>query len=168
MDFSVLQFLYPSYGAAYGIPLTELLWGLSESSEWHTVSPLDAVVIITDVAGVAVVISMTLALRPEEVIPLRWQGSSYRGLDSFKTGNFRNPEINTKPLQQGPAQHPGFPGQLQRQGGSRVGGREDRALEQEGLGVHYCPAEDSRKTNRAPTAPEMNKHNLCGVPLLSN
>ena len=33
------------------------------------VSPLDAVVIITDVVAVAVVIPMPLALRPDEVIP---------------------------------------------------------------------------------------------------
>lgn len=39
---------------------------------------------------------------------------------------------------------------------------------EEGPPVYHCHSEDYRKTNRAPTASGMSKHNLCAVPLLSN
>lgn len=58
------QFLYPSNEDVRSVPFPVLLWRLSAISDWHTVSSLDAVVALMDVAAVVVVIPIC-ALRDQ-------------------------------------------------------------------------------------------------------
>lgn len=89
-------------------------------------------------------------------------------------GKFRNPQIGGADLQnycqQDYTEYPvtWLPWATHMAEWEGEEGREDATSKQEGPRVHHCHSEDYRKTNRAPTASGVNKHGLCGVPLLSN
>lgn len=163
------RFLCPSNEDVCSVAFSVLLWRLSEISDQHTVSSLDAVVAIMDVAAVVVVIP-TCALRDQ----MRWPSQVRRlwlwRFRFFQDRKFQKPRdrLKCKTVAIGFCSTPWqFQGKVG--GGEREGGREGGPSPSAGRArVHYRHSEDSRKTKRAPTAPGMSKHNLCGGPLLSN
>ena len=127
------QCLYPSNEDVRSVPFPVLLWRLSAISDWHTVSSLDAVVALMDVAAVVVVIPIC-ALRDQMRWPSQVRGLRLRRFRFFQDRKFQKPRDRLKcktvavefcsTLWQ-------FQGKVG--GGEREGGREDQALAQEGL-----------------------------------
>lgn len=162
------RFLCPSNEDVCSVAFSVLLWRLSEISDQHMVSSLDAVVAIMDVAAVVVVIP-TCALRDQ----MRWP-SQVRRLRLWRFRFFQDQKLQKprdrlkcKTVAIGFCSTPWrFQGKVG--GGEREGGREDQALAQEGLEFITATLKIPGRLRRAPTAPGMSKHNLCGGPLLSN